>query len=146
QTADHKHDAGGAERLCLVNTAAVVVAHLPAMCGVRGKHPAATIARQFKSGIAHRAHGPVEPYVSYLIAPGIDGADAMPGTGVDDLREITLFSDCCRVQRKPAMVGTKIAHQASTPRVESHAFIRRVASSGLASRPALSARRNSSAR
>src|SRR5712671_4053995 len=39
------------------------------------EHAAAAIARQFEPGVAHRTRGALEPDASYLIAPGIDGAD-----------------------------------------------------------------------
>ena len=146
QAADHQHDAGRAQRLGFVDGAAVVVARLDAMRGVGGEHAAAAIAGQFQPGIAHRAHRAIEPDGRDLVAPGIDGADAMPRAGLDDGCEIALLADRRRVQRQPAMVGGKIAHQASMPRVASTVFMRRVASSGLASSPALSASRNSSAR
>ena len=45
QSAGHQHDAGRAERLCLIDGAAVVVAHFDAMRGIRREHPAAAIAR-----------------------------------------------------------------------------------------------------
>src|ERR1700741_382197 len=88
----------------------------------------------------------LEPNDGDLVAPGIDGADAVPRTGVDNLHKIALLADRCSVERQPAMVGGKIPHHASMPRTLSTPFMRRIASSGLASRPALSARRNSSAR
>ena len=117
-----------------------------AMRGVGGEHAAAAIARQLQPGIAHRARRAVEADGGDLVAPGIDGADAMARAGVDDLQQIALLADGRRVERQPAMIGRKIPHQASMPRVASTAFMRRVASSGLASSPALSASRNSSAR
>ena len=146
QAADHQHDAGRAERLGFIDRAAVVVARLGAMRGIRREHAAAAIARQIEPGVAHRSHRAVEPDRRDLVAPGIDGADAMPRAGVDDLKEIALLADRRGVQRQPAVVGRKIPHHASMPRSASTAFMRRVASSGLASSPALSASRNSSAR
>jgi hypothetical protein len=44
QPADHKHDAGRAQRLGFIDAAAVIVAYLAAARGVGGKHPAAAIA------------------------------------------------------------------------------------------------------
>ncbi len=44
QSAGHQHDAGRAERLGLIDGAAVVVAHLDAMRAVRREHAAAAIA------------------------------------------------------------------------------------------------------
>ena len=111
QAAGDQHDAGRAERLGLVDGAAIVVARLDAMRGVCREHAAAAIARQFEPGIAHRPHRAIEADGCDLIAPGIDGADAVPRTGVDDLREIALLADRRRVQRQPAMIGGKIAHQ-----------------------------------
>src|SRR5438876_732377 len=104
------------------------------MRGIGCKHPAAAIARQFEPGVTHRA---VEANGSNLVAPGVDGANAVPRTGLDDLHEIALLADRRRVQRQPAMIAREIPHQASMPRVASTVFIRRVASSGLASSPAL---------
>ena len=126
--------------------AAVVVARLDPMRGIGHEHAAAAIARQFEPGIAHRPHRAIEADGRDLVAPGIDGADAMPRAGLDDGDEIALLADGRGVQRQPAMVGRKIPHHGSTPRVASTVFMRRVASSGLASSPALSASRNSSAR
>jgi hypothetical protein len=74
QSSHHKHHAGRAQRPGLVDGATVVVAHFGAMRGVRGKHPAAAIARQLNPGIVHRA---IEPDCSDLVAPGIDRADAV---------------------------------------------------------------------
>src|SRR5262245_8219728 len=116
------------------------------MRGIGHEHAAAAIAGEIEPGIAHRANGAVKPDAGDLVAPGIDGADVLARAGVDDLQQVALFADCRRVQRQPAMIRRKIAHQASMPRVAKNAFMRRVASSGLASRPALSARRNNSAK
>ncbi len=93
QPADHQHQAGRAQRLGLIDGAAVVVARLDAMRGVGCKHPAAAIARQFEAGVAHRAACAIEPDGRDLIAPRIDGADAVPRAGVDDLQEIALLAD-----------------------------------------------------
>ena len=95
---------------------------------------------------AESANGAIEADAGDLVAPGIDGADAVARTGLDDLQEIALLPDGRRVQRQPAVIGGEIAHHASMPRVARKAFMRCVASSGLASRPALSAKRNSSAK
>ena len=84
QAADDQHDAGRAQRLGLVDGAAVVVARLDAVRRVRGEHAAAAIARQFEPGVAHRARGAVEADGRDLVAPGIDGADAVPRAGLDD--------------------------------------------------------------
>ena len=46
----------------------------------------------------------IEPDGRHLVAPGIDGTDAVPRAGLDDLDEITLLADRRRVQRKPAMI------------------------------------------
>src|SRR5262249_14520266 len=109
-------------------------------------HPAAAIAGQVEAGIAHRPHRAIEPDVSHLVAPGIDGADRMARAGVDDLQQVALLAHGGGVEREPAVGVRKIPHQASTPRTLNTAFMRRVAASGLASSPALSASRNSSAR
>src|SRR5206468_7811284 len=113
---------------------------------IRREHAAAAIARQFEPGVAHRARGAVEANGRDLVAPGIDGANAVARAGVDDLDEVALLADRRCIQREPAVIGRKIAHQGSMPRIASTVFMRRVASSGLVSRPALSAKRNSSAR
>ena len=42
------------------------------------EHAAAAIARQLEAGVAHRAHRAVEADGRDLIAPGVDGADAVP--------------------------------------------------------------------
>ena len=104
------------------------------------------IATKLQPGIAYGARRAVEADRRDLIAPGIDGADAMPRGGIDDLQEITLLADRRGIQGQPVVIGGEITHHASMPRVESTASMRRVASSGLASRPALSASRKSSAR
>ena len=146
QAADDQHHAGRAQRLGFVDGAAIVVTRFDAARRIRREHAAATIARQFESSVAHRPHRTVEAYGRHLVAPGIYGADAMPRAGLDDGDEIALLADRRRVQRQPAMIGGKIAHQGSMPRVASTVFMRRVASSGLERSPALSAKRNSSAR
>ena len=84
QAADDQHDAGRAQRLGFVDRAAVVVARLAAMRGVGREHAAAAIARQFEPGVAHRPHRAVEADGRDLVAPGIDGADAVPRAGLDD--------------------------------------------------------------
>src|SRR5262245_50871254 len=122
-------------------SARVVAGH-----AIRDELTAPAAAGEIKSGVAHRAPGAIEPDGGDLVAPGIDGADAVAGAGVDDREQIALLADRRRVQRQPAMIGREIAHQTSKPRVARNAFIRWVAASGLASSPALSARRNSSAR
>jgi hypothetical protein len=146
QAADDEHDAGGTERDGLVNGAAVVVACRAAMRVIGREHAAAAIARQIEPRVLHRAHGTVETDGSDLVAPGIDGADAEPRAGLDDGEKIALLADGCRVQRQPAVISGKIAHQASMPRLARIVAIRRVAASGSASSPAWSASRNSSAR
>ena len=146
QAAGHQHDAGATQRLRLVHRAAVVVAHFGAARAICDEHAAAAIAGQVQARIAHRARGALEADASDLAAPGIDGANVLARAGIDDLEQIALLADRRRVQRQPAVIGRKIAHQASKPRVASTAFIRSVASSGFASRPALSARRNNSAK
>ena len=45
QSAGHQHDTGRAERLGLIDGAAVVVAHFDTMRGIRREHSAAAIAR-----------------------------------------------------------------------------------------------------
>ena len=86
QPSGHQHDAGRAERFCLINRAAIIIARLGAMRGIRCEHAAAAIARQIEPGVAHRARRAVEPDRRDMVAPGIDGADAMPRAGVDDLK------------------------------------------------------------
>jgi hypothetical protein len=49
--------------------------------------------------------------MSDLVAPGIDGADVMARTGVDDLQEIALLAHRRGVQGQPAMIVRKIPHQ-----------------------------------
>src|SRR6266700_717646 len=61
--------------------------------GVRSKHPAPAIAGQFQARIAHGAHRAVKADGRDLVAPGIDGADAMPRAGLDDLRKVALLAD-----------------------------------------------------
>src|SRR5436305_858075 len=116
------------------------------MPGIRGEHAAAAIARQVETRVADETHGAVEADGRDLIAPWIYGADAMPRAGLDHLSEVALLAQRRGVERQPAMVGGKIPHHAAMPRVARNVVMRRVASSGSASSPALSARRNSSAR
>jgi hypothetical protein len=71
----------------------VIVAHFAPVRGVRREHATTAVARQLQPGIAHRAHRAVESDRRDLIAPGIDGSDAMPRACVDDLQEITLLAD-----------------------------------------------------
>ncbi len=131
---DHQHDAGRAQRLGFVDGATIVVARLDPVRGIRREHPAAAIARQFEAGVPHRADRAVEADRRDLIAPGIDGVDAVSRAGVDDLSQIALLADGRSVERQPAVIAGEIPHHASMPRVASTAFMRRVASSGLASR------------
>src|SRR6266446_1921730 len=49
---------------------------------------AAAIARQLQPGVAHRPHRAVEADFGNLVTPGVDGADPVPRTGVDDLGQI----------------------------------------------------------
>src|SRR6185437_6238000 len=135
-----------AQCFCFVDRAAIIVTHLVAMGCVGREHAAAAIARQFEPGIAHQPRSAIEPDRGDLVAPGIDRADAVAYTGLDDVSEVPLFAQRRGIQRQPAMIGRKIPHQGSMPRSASTVFMRRVANSGLASRPALSARRNSSER
>ena len=74
------------------------------MRGVSGEHAAAAVAGEFEAGVAQGAHGAIEPDRRDLVAPGIDGADAVAGAGLDDVDQRTLLTDCRRVQRQPAVI------------------------------------------
>jgi hypothetical protein len=75
------------------------------MGGVSRKHAAPAITRQFELGVLHRAHGAVEADCGNLIAPWIDGANAVPRTRVNDVEKRALFAHRRRVEREPTMVA-----------------------------------------
>ena len=69
QSADHQHQAGGAERDGFVDGAAVIVDRLLPSARVAGQHAAAAIARKLEPGLADRLGGALEPDGGDLIAP-----------------------------------------------------------------------------
>ncbi len=94
---------GAPSALGLIDRPAVVVARLGAVGGVRREHAATAIAGQFEPGIAHRPRRAVKADRRDLVAPGIDGADAVPRAGLDDLcrrspclRTVAVLSDSQR--------------------------------------------------
>ena len=118
QPADHQHGTARTKRLGFIDGPAVVVARFVAPGVVGGEHPGAAIARQIEAGVADRARRAIEPDLRDLIAPWIDGPDAVAGASVDDGEQITLLADRCGIDREPAMIGGEVSHrQASIPRV-----------------------------
>ena len=50
-----------------------------------------------------------------LVAPRVDGADAMPRTGLDDGGKVALLANRRRVERQMRNVAREVAHHAAAP-------------------------------
>ena len=137
QPAGHQHEAGRTSA-CASSTARRLSSRASCERRIGREHAAAAIAREIEAGVAHRATARRGRRRRPDRATGL-------WRGCRDAhrhRQSRRDRPACGLSpfdRQPAVIGRKIAHQPSMPRMESHVFIRRVASSGLASRPALSA-------
>src|SRR3984957_4261902 len=106
-----------------------------------GKHAAPAQAGDLQAGIANGAGGAFDAHGLQHVAPGRDGRDGVAGAAFDAGGQIPLAFDGDGVERG----GGGRGHQAM-PFVVSRARMRATARSGSRSRPALSARRNNSAK
>ena len=137
---------GGADGLGLVDGLAVVLERGAQAGGIgSGKEAAAAVAGDADAGLPDLACRRIETGCLHLIAPRTDGADAAPRAGLDDGRQGELLAHRRRIHRQEREIALELAHQA-IPCTASTALMRARARSGSRSRPARSARRNSSAR
>ncbi len=111
QAADDEHEAGGVQRLRLVDGAAVVVERGLAAGGIdRREHAAAAVAGQRQAVRAHQRGGALQADRRDLVAPRRDRADAVAGAGLDDRVERAGAAQGGGVDRQPAVVGREVAH------------------------------------
>ena len=146
QRADDHHQARRTEGLGLVDGLAIVVQRLAQAGRVCCREEAAAaVAGQNHARILELASRGCEAGRLHLITPWIDGPDAAPGAGLDDGRQCELLSHRRRVDREMRHAAREVAHQ-TIPCTARTVPMRLRARSGSRSRPARSARRNSSAR
>ena len=93
QATDYEHEARCAECFRLVHGAAVVVARGLPVRVVGDEHATATIAGEIEARIANDTHRAIKPDGRNLIAPRIDGANAVPRASIDNLGEVALLAN-----------------------------------------------------
>ena len=107
QGAHHQHQAGRAERLGLVDGAAVVLQRGAQAARRRPPERSRRGSSRIKptpASLSCRATGG-EPAACDLVAPRIDGADAAPGAGLDDGGQRELLPHRRRVDRQVLYVA-----------------------------------------